>query len=175
MKKTILLLASVALFGAGCMSEPAPKTAPPTPPPASSIEVPAAQPGHPPVVVMNVSEELYPGVEGSYCYDGMCADKIGPPELIASAGLAYKDVIAGENVYFTVGDEDVVFEFAINMQNASGTDLGLRIPTSFRHGQYFGKIPANVRGKNIVTAFVRFGTTDTGGDVIYAFPVNVRE
>ena len=93
--------------------------------------------------------------------------------MITDAELSYKDVNDGENVYFTVGDEDVVFEFAANMQNASGTDLGLKIPVSFRDGQYFFKMP-NVTGKNIILAFVRFGTTTTGGDVTYAFPVNVR-
>ncbi len=172
--RKLLLLSALALLGAGCASEPVPRVVPPTPPPAgSSVEVPAAQPGHPPVVVMTQGEVVYPGVEGSYCYSGTCADKISPTDLITSAALAYKDVNDGESVYFSVGEEDVVFEFAANMQNASGTDLGLKIPVSFRNGQYFVKVP-NVPGKNIVLAFVRFGTTETGGDVTYAFPVNVR-
>lgn len=174
MKRLAILVSMIALLGAGCGLAPTPRPTPTPTPSASPVSVPAAQAGHPPVVVMNVGEEIYPGVEGSYCYDGTCADKISPPMLVTSGGLAYKPVDDGTNVYFTVGPEDVVFEFAMNVMNASGTDLGLRIPVSFRNGQYFGKIPSSVSGKNIVLAFVRFGTTDTGGDVTYAFPVDVR-
>jgi hypothetical protein len=174
MKKLASLIAVVALLGAGCAPASTPTPSPAPTPSGSSIEVPAAESGHPPAVVMSVGEEIYPGVEGSYCYDGVCADKISPQMLVSEAGLVYKAVEGGTNVYFTVGPEDVVFEFAVNMMNASGTDLGLRMPVSFRNGQYFAKIPSSVTGKNIVLAFVRFGQTETGGDVTYAFPVDVR-
>lgn len=175
MKKLASLIALVALLGAGCSSTTSMPTPTPAPGPIGSpVSVPAAQSGHPPVVVMSVGEEIYPGVEGSYCYDGTCADKIHPTDLITEARLDYKDVNDSETMYFDIGREDVVFEVAVNMMNASGTDLGLRIPVSARNGRFFAKIPDSVSGKNIVLAFVRFGTSETGGDVTYAFPVNVR-
>lgn len=170
--RKFVVLSVLALLGAGCGQPSAPKAVPPVQPPASSVEVPATQPGHPPVVVMTMGETVFPGVEGSYCYDGLCADKISPPQLISEAGLAYKNLSVGDTVAFSVGREDVVFEFAVNMTNASGTDLNVRIPVSFRNGQYTAKVP-NVSGKNIILAFVRFGQQGNG-DVTYAFPVTVR-
>lgn len=169
MKKTALLLASIALLGAGCApSAPTPASSAPS---APTVEVPASEPGHPPVVVMTVGDETYPGVEGSYCYEGLCVDKIGPDALVAEASLPFKVVAVGSQLDFTVGGE--VFEFAAGMMNASGTDLGLRLPVSFRNGKYNFKIPASVSGKALVNAMVRFGQSGSD-DVTYTFPVNVR-
>lgn len=167
--RTAATFSALALFGAGCA--PAAPTPAPSVPSTPTVEVPASEPGHPPVVVMTVGEETYPGVEGSYCYEGVCVDKIGPDALVTEAALPFKDVASGSQLDFTVGGE--VFEFAAGMMNASGTDLGLRLPVSFRNGKYNFKIPASVGGKVLVSAMVRFGQTGSD-DVTYVFPVNVR-
>lgn len=169
MKRLLILVSAFALLGAGCApSAPRPV---PSAPSAPTVEVPASEPGHPPVVVMTVGDETYPGVEGSYCYEGLCVDKIAPDALVMEASLPFKEVTRGSQLDFTVGGE--VFEFAAGMMNASGTDLGLRLPVSFRNGKYNFKIPVSVSGKVLVNAMVRFGQSGSD-DVTYAFPVNVR-
>ncbi|MCC6563861.1 hypothetical protein IT087_03130 [Candidatus Uhrbacteria bacterium] len=166
--RKLLLLSALALFGAGCASAPTPAPAPT--PVSPSGERPSVPAGHPPAVVMMVGEEAYAGVEGSYCYGGTCVDKIGPSQLVADAGIPFKNVHPGRDTTFSVGGQ--IFEFGVTIMNASGTDLGIRIPVSFRDGKYAIRIPA-VTGQNILIANVRFGTTG-GEDVSYAFPVNVR-
>lgn len=163
-------LSMISLFGAGCLPASAPVPTPTPTPTTPTVETPAAEPGHPPAVVMTVGDETYPGVEGSYCYEGLCVDKIGPPQLVTEEGLEAKDVARNSDAYFAVGG--TIFEFGVTMLDASGAALDLRIPVSFRDGRYTVKIP-NVSGEHFLMAQVRFGQTG-GDDVTYVFPINVR-
>ena len=165
MRNIIVSLFVVSLLGAGCFSAPVPAPAPVPVPPTTT-----APAGHPPVVSMTVGSETYPGLEGSYCYGGTCVDKIGPSALVMESGLAFKDVSRNAEAMFTVGGD--IFEFGITMSDASGTDLGFRIPPSFRGGKYIVKIP-NASGHVLLMANVRFGKSG-GEDVQYIFPLNVR-
>ncbi|MCK9361128.1 hypothetical protein M0Q28_02760 [Patescibacteria group bacterium] len=166
----LIVIAAITLFGAGCAPAPTPTPAPAPTPTSPSGERPSVPAGHPPAVVMTVGEEIYPGVEGSYCYGGTCVDKVGPSELVMSEGLMFKNVNPGRDTTFAVGGE--IFEFGVTAANASGTDLGIRIPVSFRDGKYAIRIPA-VTGRTLIMANVRFGQSG-GEDVTYVFPVNVR-
>jgi hypothetical protein len=158
----VAMFSMIALLGAGCFS--------PAPAPAPTVSAPEMPAGHPPAVVMVVGEVRYPGVEGSYCYGGVCVDKIGPAELVSEASLPFKDVSKGADISFSVGGE--VFEFGVTMANASGTALSVRVPVGMRNGVFTAKVP-NVSGHVLLMANVRFGKT-VGDDVSYVFPLNVR-
>ncbi len=160
--RLIAAISIIALLGAGCFS--------PAPAPAPTVTAPEMPAGHPPAIVMVVGEIRYPGIEGSYCYGGVCVDKVGPADLVRESTLAFKDVAKGADVSFSVGGE--VFEFGVTMANASGTSLEVRIPVSMRNDTYKVKIP-DVSGHVLLIANVRFGKTG-GDDVTYVFPLNVR-
>lgn len=172
--KTIALLSAILMLGFGC----GPAAPAPRPPaananvPRANVNVPPSQPGHPPVVVMTVGDETYPGVEGSYCWQGTCADKIAPPQLVTEAGLGFKAATSTFQARFAVGGE--VFEFFTGILDASGTQLDVRIPTGYSRddGRYTATLPT-VRGPHYIMAQVRFGASG-GDDVTYYFPVDMR-
>lgn len=122
-----------------------------------------------PVISLFQEEKEYVGVEGSYCYQTMCVDKISPAQMIEDANLSYAEVSkksfsARTDIPSTGVTVDV---FTTTMELVADCDT----PVTFTSDtQYDFPLCENIQGEYIIGIIGDFDN----GDMTYYFPVTLK-
>ena len=83
-------LFALVLMGGGCMLFQTEVTTETSTPSEESTDGQEFE--HPPAIEMTANGQAVAGVEGSYCTQMLCVDKVGPVELVAEAGLGFTTI-----------------------------------------------------------------------------------
>jgi len=124
----------------------------------------------PPAIKMSSFGQTVNGVEGSYCYQQLCVDKIGPVDLVREAQISFTS-IPRESIVFR--NEAELSGVSVTILDDSGNDVeNSTVLEAGVDGSFAYTIPAGVEsGDYYLIVFAQFAS---GGDLSYFFPVHVE-
>jgi len=120
----------------------------------------------PPKITIEDSGQVLVGAQGSYCYNGTCADTIGPVDLVITDHVNYQTL---KSAAFTVQLGVEATDVTVDQLTSKGEPVCSIIPTKVSATTYSGTLCNTDNGNYLLSVGEQF----SGGDSSMVIPVIV--
>lgn len=127
-----------------------------------------------PIYTLWAGQEEIPGIQGSYCDDTMCVDKMSHVEMIKESMMSYYSMSPSEadNLIFKVEEPASSVSFQV-FEAEKGTNIECSfIPEKTSDTEYTLNLCDELQGEYILSGSAYY---QTGGDGIYFYPISISQ
>ncbi len=128
-----------------------------------------------PIYTLWAGQEEIPGIQGSYCDDTMCVDKMSHVEMIKESMMSYYSMSPSEadNLIFKVEEPASPVSFQV-FRGEDGTNVMdcEFIPEKISETEYAIDLCDNLEGDYVLSGSAYY---QTGGDGIYFYPISISQ
>lgn len=123
---------------------------------------------HPPEITITESGTVHHGLEGSFCLEGSCADKISPIEIMNEENRSFENI---GNAPITVNLGIIPTEVSIDLSSDAMVPVCTMTSTKVTEKEYTTNLCTSTPGRYILSVGVWF----FGGDENYNFPISIEK